>query len=344
LKKNENHGSIAGWDRDFSVFKTILLTGGRVNPPINRGKNMNIRDIQIRDPFILREGNDYYLFGSTDKDVWDGEAQGFDVYTGGGDLSEFEGPFPAFRPPEDFWSVKNFWAPEVHPYGGFYYMFATFKPREGRRGTAILRSEKPRGPFVPWSTGPVTPPEWECLDGTFYVENGQPWMVFCHEWVQAGNGEINLIPLSPDLKTARGEPKLLFRAGEAPWAAPLSPEAGRRNYRPGCYVTDGPFLYRAENGGLLLLWSSFNEGGSYCIGAASSETGLVAGPWKQEEKPIFSGDGGHGMLFHSPEGKLYLTVHTPNQSPRERAIFIEMIDRDGRLSPSGRLISGSGAV
>ncbi|MDR2101223.1 MAG: glycoside hydrolase family 43 protein [Treponema sp.] len=298
---------------------------------------MNLRDIQIRDPFILREGNRYYLFGSTDKDIWQGEAQGFDVYVSDGDLAEFEGPFPAFRPPRDFWSVKNFWAPEVHPYQGFYYMFATFKPKEGRRGTAILRGDKPLGPFIPWSTGPVTPPDWECLDGTLYVdENGRPWMVFCHEWVQVGDGEMNLIPLSADLKTAAGEPTLLFRASEAPWAAPLSLAVSRN--RPGCYVTDGPNFYRAENGRLLLLWSSFNEAGSYCIGAAVSETGLVTGPWKQEEKPIFSGDGGHGMIFRSPEGKRYLAVHTPNQSPRERAIFIEMIDREGRLSPAGPVI------
>jgi hypothetical protein len=84
--------------------------------------------------------------------------------------------------------------------------------------------------------------------------------------------------------------------------------------------------------------------GKYCIGTAASETGLVAGPWKQGDKPLFSGDGGHGMLFRSSEGTLYLTVHTPNQSPDERVIFIEIIDRDGRLFPSGRLISGRSAA
>ncbi|MDR2068478.1 MAG: glycoside hydrolase family 43 protein [Spirochaetaceae bacterium] len=306
---------------------------------------MNIQDIQIRDPFVLREGNRYYLFGSTDKDIWHDEGQGFDVYTSGGSLTEFEGPFPAFRPPADFWSVRNFWAPEVYPYGGSYYMFATFKPKEGRRGTAVLRGETPRGPFVPWSAGPVTPPAWECLDGTLYIDKtGRPWMVFCHEWTQVGDGEINLIPLSADLKAAAGEPALLFRASEAPWTGPLRRNPGGTRPSRGAYVTDGPSLYRAENGRLLLLWSSFNKAGKYCIGTAASETGLITGPWTQQREPLFSGDGGHGMLFRSLEGKLYLTVHTPNQSPRERAIFIEMIDREGRLSPSGPLISGRSAA
>lgn len=37
------------------------------------------------------------------------------------------------------------------------------------RGTQILRADKPEGPFVPLSDGPVTPADWECLDGTLYV-------------------------------------------------------------------------------------------------------------------------------------------------------------------------------
>ena len=36
--------------------------------------------------------------------------------------------------------------------------------------TQILRAEKPEGPYVLHSDGPVTPHDWECLDGTFYVE------------------------------------------------------------------------------------------------------------------------------------------------------------------------------
>ena len=132
-------------------------------------------------------------------------------------------------------------------------MFASFKNGERRRGTAILRAEKPEGPFVPWSEGPgpeerdgrennpparkagagfpVTPPDWECLDGTFYADRqGNPWIVFCHEWVQAGDGEILAMPLTADLKAAVGEPRLLFRASEADWVtAPSFGGTGRED-------------------------------------------------------------------------------------------------------------------
>ncbi len=103
-------------------------------------------DIQIRDPFVLpiEESGLYYLYGSTDKDIWKGKATGFDVYRSK-DLENWEGPFPAFRPPADFWSDTNYWAPEVHIYKGRYYMFATFKAEGVCRGTQILVADDPLG-------------------------------------------------------------------------------------------------------------------------------------------------------------------------------------------------------
>lgn len=35
-------------------------------------------------------------------------------------------------------------------------------------------------------------------------------------------------------------------------------------------------------------------------------------------------DGGHGMLFRSFEGQLYLTLHQPNNTPEERPHFFEV--------------------
>ena len=56
-----------------------------------------LRDIQMRDPFLLVEDGTYYLFGSTDPDIWRAPGVGFDVYRGTapGVFTRFEGPFPA---------------------------------------------------------------------------------------------------------------------------------------------------------------------------------------------------------------------------------------------------------
>src|SRR5690606_40114691 len=53
---------------------------------------------------------------------------------------------PAFRPAADFWSHTQYWAPEVHRYDGAYFMFATFTAEGHRRGTQILRADRPEGP------------------------------------------------------------------------------------------------------------------------------------------------------------------------------------------------------
>lgn len=291
--------------------------------------------IQIRDPYVFQLGDDYYLFGSTDKDIWRAAGVGFDVYRGvaPGSFTEFEGPFPAFRPPVGFWSEKNFWAPEVYAVAGAYFMFATFLPVAGRRGTAVLRAESPLGPFVPWSDGPVTPADWECLDGTLFVdEAGDPWMIFCHEWQQVGDGQVCAVRLSPDLRAAVGEPRLLFSASQAAWSAPLKGRA------PGSYVTDGPFPHRSADGRLSVLWSSFNEAGDYCIGEATSESGTIEGPWTQQDEPLYQADGGHGMLFADPSGTLHLAIHTPNGTPDERPIFVELAETPTRLVTTGRVI------
>ncbi len=284
-------------------------------------------DIHIRDPFVLpalAEGL-YYLYGTTGPEAWTDSAQGIDCYTSAS-LQDWDGPFPAFRPPQGFWADRNFWAPEVHEYSGHYYMFASFKAEGARRGTQILRAESPRGPFLPISEGPVTPRDWECLDGTLYVDRAdQPWLVFCHEWVQVGDGEICALRLSADLTAAVGEPRLLFRASEAPWAQEINSK-GRRGY-----VTDGPWLHRLADGPLLMLWSSFGAGG-YTVGIARSESGDVLGPWQQLPEPLYAGDGGHCMVFRTFAGELRLAYHRPNPTPDERPYFVPLRESAGALS------------
>lgn len=276
-------------------------------------------DIHIRDPFVLPIASEqqYYLYGTVGAHTWADFALGVDYYTSA-DMQNWEGPFPAFRPPAGFWSDRNFWASEVHIYRGRYYMFASFKAEGVCRGTQILAADGPQGPFLPISEGPVTPRDWECLDGTLFVDaDDQPWIVFCHEWVQVGDGEVCAMPLSDDLTRSVGEPRLLFHASEAPWALELNSK-GRRGY-----VTDGPWLRRLTDGGLIMLWSSFGTGG-YTVGIARSASGDIRGPWQQLPEPLYAGDGGHCMVFRAFDDRLWLALHRPNGFPDERPYFIPL--------------------
>ena len=293
---------------------------------------MKTSDIQIRDPYIYANQQEkmYYMFGTTDKNCWRGPGQGFDCYKSK-DLQEWEGPIPAFRPSDQFWGKENFWAPEVHHFNGQFYMFATFIAEQRYRATQILTAPDVFGPYVPLTENPITPDNWQCLDGTLHVdESGDPWLVFCHEWVQIHNGSVYAMRLSHDLKRAVERPYFLFHASEAPWVKQTGwPEPGGKYHFP-TYVTDGPFLHRLTDGTLLMLWSSIGNKG-YAMGVCRSESGHILGPWQQLPDPIWAEDGGHGMIFQTFAGQLMLTFHSPNRTPDERAVFVAIEEKNGRI-------------
>ena len=278
---------------------------------------MKTADIQIRDPFIYVKDGYYYLYGSTDADIWKTRGHGFEGYRSR-DLIDWEDLGNVLDRPEGYWGEINFWAPELHEYKGCCYLFASFKGTGFERGTAVFKADKPEGPFRPWSRTALTPPEWSCLDGTLYVEDGQPYLVFCHEWTQIGDGEICRLPLTQDLSAPAGEPVTLFKATDAKWPKLVHHSSGKDGY-----VTDGPFMYTNVKGELLMLWSTLSQEG-YALTTAKSASGKLEGPWLQRSTPFFNENGGHGMLFRNLDGELMLTLHSPNQTPFERAQFIKV--------------------
>lgn len=280
---------------------------------------MFLNEINLRDPFILADNGRYYLYG-TRGSVNFGEAYGFDVYVSD-NLENWSEPKEIFTASPDFWATENFWAPEVHKYRGKYYMLASFKSETACRGTQILVSDTPDGKFVPLTDKPITPDEWECLDGTLYIDkSGKPYMVFCHEWTQVKDGEMCAIALSDDLKTAVGKPFLLFRASEPLWAEKIKDN----------WVTDGPFMYRTGNGELLMIWSS-GTNKAYVEAVSYSDNGEITGNWKHFDKLLFDENGGHGMIFKSFEGQKYFVYHYPNIPSEERPVLRKIRENGGTL-------------
>ncbi len=278
-----------------------------------------LSDIQIRDPFILRAEEEYWLYGTTDRDPWRAPGVGFDVWRSP-DLAEWSGPHPAFRPPAGWWGTHNFWAPEVHAYDGRYFLFGTFIGAGRLRGTAILVADSPAGPFQPWSDGAVTPRHWQCLDATLHIDTeGDPWLVFCQEWKQIHDGAIWVQRLTMDLRSSTGRPTLAFNASEAPWTRPIRHgSAAGRDFD--VFVTDGPFI-RQVGERLVMLWSSFTDDG-YALGAAISESVSPTSRWTHQAAPVWALDGGHAMVFDRPSGDAVVTFHQPNETPHERAVLM----------------------
>ena len=266
-------------------------------------EKINIKDVCIRDPFVFPYNDGYIVTGTFKKN-------GFGAYFSK-DLEVFEGPYTLVKNQDTNLNPEKFWAPEIHFYRGKYYLIGTVLPMNGKRYSMIYVSDDPLKEFQP--LGRCTPEGWQCLDATLYVEDGQPYVVFCREWLEVTDGEMYAVKLSDNLSQMVDEPRFLFRASEAKWV--------RRDNR---YITDGPFLFQ-DKGILKMLWSSFGEKG-YAIATAHSDNGRLDGKWIQQDCPVFAENGGHGMLFEK-DGKRYLTIHQPN-SPggAERMIMMSIDD------------------
>ena len=273
---------------------------------------------QLRDPCILYEKGVYYAYGTG----WTCRRN-----TSGSLAGEWENLGVVVKIPPH--ADADHWAPEVHRYNGQYWMFTTYHSTQtGHRGCTILVSDSPEGPFEEVSDGPLTPKDWDAIDGTFWVdEDGSPWMIFVHEWTSTDDnvGRMAAARLSDDFTHFITEPVELFRADDAPWA------------KNG--VTDGCWMYGTEDGQLLMLWSNWDSEG-YCVGIARSPSGKVEGPWQQDERLLYSKsmtgkyDGGHGMLFIDAEGQMYLSIHSPNSPSgdrKEKPIFIPVREENSTI-------------
>ena len=277
---------------------------------------LKCKDINIRDPFVLYEDGKYYLYGTRAR-FFGMKVGGFDVYVSD-DLENWSRPTECFNSKKYKLNKASNWAPEVHKYKGAYYMFATFTRKSNKlRGTFVLKSESPLGPFVPHSNGVVTPEEWECLDGTLYINReGKPYIVFCHEHTQIIDGTICYAPLSDDLSEIIGEPVTLFKASSPYWA-------DKSRYPKEHRITDGPFMYRSKTDELFMLWSTFIKG-KYAQCLVKFNGGEIGTDFTHLP-PMIDNDGGHGMVFKNEE-KFYLTFHSPNQNGFEHPKFIEIED------------------
>ncbi len=306
-------------------------------PSIAFGIQQKTKDIRIRDPFIYadRQSGTYYMYAQAANRSGSGFT-GVEVYTGR-DLVHWDKPRPVLILPEEA-GVKMVWAPEMHKYKDKYYLFVTLTLKEKlpvkkpvnkkdwpgmyKRGTHIFFADSSLGPFKPFKKTPHTPEDWMALDGTLYVEDGKPYMVFCHEWVQTIDGTMDYVQLKDDLSDTVGEPRLMFKASDAPGVSIL-PDKG--------YVTDGCFMYRSpKSGGLFMIWSTFIPGKGYCVLLTRAGSGRISGQWK-EQKLIYTRNGGHGMIFKALDGRLIMALHQPNSGDKERLHLFTITDNGETL-------------
>lgn len=320
----------------FVLLCSLAALARAGEAPADEIRAARLPDVRMRDACVLvDEARQRYVM------VAAGRGATVRAYTSR-DLVDWEGPHTVFAATGDTWreaDIRGIWAPELHEYKGRYYLFLTFDtttqfPEQWRdwlprvkRASSVLVSDSPLGPFKPFADKPTLPEDMMTLDGTLWVEDGVPYMIYCHEWVQIVNGTVEMIQLTDDLSATVGEPTRLFWGNDGPWS--------KRSDQYGCWVTDGPWLHTSKSGKLFMLWSSGGPEG-YTVGLAVSESGKLAGPWTQQAEPVFKDDGGHAMMFERFDGQLMMTLHLPNKPPRERIQLFEMEDTGDTLRVIGK--------
>lgn len=295
----------------FSLDTLLLFCYTKTNQT-RKVKEMKKNQINIRDPFVLYEGGKYYMYGTRAKN-FGLCVGGVDVYLSE-DMENWSDPIECFNSEEFGLNRDANWSPEVHNYKGKYYMFITLTQGNGLRGTYSLCADSPFGPFKPNSNGAVTPHEWECLDGTLYIEDGVPYLVFCHEHTQIIDGTVCYARLSESLDSLVGEVVTMFSASSVDRVCAI--EGGH-------YVTDGPFMYRSKTDELFMIWSSFIAGryAELAVKFKDKKLGLEF----EHIAPLIDDNGGHGMIFSDDNG-LYFTYHVPNTNTLERPEFYPIED------------------
>lgn len=319
----------------ISLLMLLAITTVCLAQDFKEEYNVPLADINLSDPFIFADNSDntYYMYGSG--------GNGTVMARASKDLKNWTDRFAVYKFPAEHWAGEKApcWAAEVHKYKGKYYLFTTSdngKPigknirgeNYPRRATQIYVADSPRGPFKDFTNNQQhTPLDWPSLDGTLWIEKGVPYLVFCHEWTQIMNGTVEAVRLPKNLGVPKDIPFTLFKGFDAPYITESEPDPKKS------YVTDGSFLFKTKTGRLGMIWSSW-KGKDYVLIAAYSKSGKLKGPWIQDKELLFEANGGHGMLFHTFDGKMMLSMHyvdPKDARPGRQPMFIEIDDSGDRL-------------
>jgi len=201
----------------MSLAKTVLLLLAlpALVPAADTYTNpVGDRPIVIGDPFVLRHGGRYYLFGTNAPDGL--------RYLVSNDLVHWTEGGYAWRGDANSWSDPPYWAPEVKFYQGKFFMTYSGKVRGSKPArllTALAVSDRPEGPYrdlyAPWFD-----PGYSVIDADIFVDSGgTPYLYFSRNGMPGATysyGAIYGVQLTRDLSKPVGELVKLLEADQ-PW-------------------------------------------------------------------------------------------------------------------------------
>jgi beta-xylosidase len=263
------------------------------------------------------------------------------------DLTNWSEPRVVLRP--DNWYQQLFWAPEIFPYGGRYYL--TFNcPAIGsapigdwqsiHQSVGLAVAERPLGPYqVLTRDRPLV----EGNDGTIFLDADGSAYIY-HTARIGGTDGIGCTRLDLVNGATVGDTTLCVTSSDTPgW------EGGKNVH------VEGPSVFRRGNL-YYLIYSSWGRG--YEVGYATAFS--PRGPWrKATQNPIFGaqdpewtkkysgiytqdphipfGQVGHGSPFFGPDKRIWFSCHGIMQKDRGYDLDPHLVLAPMNFAPDGSI-------
>ena len=275
------------------LFTHVLWRGGDM---VGVGGMPSVHTGDFADPFVLWAEGAYYAYatqtGSTHVQVMRSE-----------DLAGWE-PLGNALPDLPAWACSGWtWAPVVLPRDGSYVLYYTVRePRSGRQAISVAASDRPEGPFIDRSTGPLVfqLDRGGSIDPSPFVDrDATPYLLW-----KSDDNALDLPsslwgqPLAADGMSLVGEPTELLRQDRR-WERPL---------------IEAPSMVEIAGAYHLFYSANWWESRRYAVGHAVASRPMgpftkltTRRPWIAARRDM-SGPGGQ-EFFLDADGELRMAFH-----------------------------------
>jgi beta-xylosidase len=280
------------------VLGLTLLLGAPCLAPAAQGgvaTYANPLDVIVADPFVLRHGDTYYLYGTSARD-------GFHVWSSK-NLVDWKDHGYCFQRSDNDYGRRKFWAPEVFEQDGKFYLHYSVVGRGSSHRIVLAVADSPLGPFrekkAPWFAS-----DKAIIDSNvFKDDNGQLYLYYVLDCSENGDSEIYVRKISTDVTVIEKDDHFCAKPSQ-PWEGEQWNEA--------------PFVFKRGKTYFLMYSANCYVDTNYNIGYATASSPL--GPWtKSTANPLVCNNKdvsgpGHNSVIDSPDGKeLFLVYHSHQQ-------------------------------
>lgn len=276
----------------------LLLWAGAL--PAGAQERPKIEPVYLGDPYIMKRGNTYYLYGTMDSDT------GIKVYKST-DLREWRGPAGAQNGfalhADDVYGEGSYWAPEVYHLKDRYYMFFSVEEH-----IAVATSTYPEGPFTQKEEIPLR--EHKSIDPHLFVDSDSTKYIYFANFKDGL--EIWGAEMKDDLLSIKEETLTLLLQQSQAWE--------RSREEPGGTVNEGPFVIKHNDRYYMTYSANHYASRDYGIGLARADHPL--GEWtKHSQNPVMQTPDslvgtGHNALFRNQKGQLHMVYHAHHDRGR----------------------------